>query len=1081
MCDSEESGSSSTVLTGSTVGELNSVGEFNSVSGGVAVEVFTPNTLSRRPWLSQNARFNDLLLDASYPNIALQWFVEITLDTDIVFRLSDKAFYVQDEDGASRYYDARIENAPTINVSVGEWLNPNYQISDLTLQINNRDGYFNQYLPHGDEFRQWSNASVVVKVGFGEFNYNYMTLFEGQVTEKQGISTTRDSISLHVYDKLAQDAVPIPANTFTTSIYPDVNTADAGKPIPLVYGDWTENVPDSGTVTAYCTNANEANATSFEFKISDFPLQSIDSIWLHRGRRKEGEPEGPIEIDINEVTLNLAEGSFSIDVSDDVFTSETVLYDNQTAGSGSGFEDIAAKDTSINFITQRIQVGDRVLKRKTGDYADITVVANTALTLGSSGVTFADGDEYLVLTSKYQFLPGDRISVTCVGKPLNLVSVADLPDEVTESFGLSVGADSTYWLCDDTDQKVYNISFDNEIIQEIPYTDIEASITSLSGVSVATGGFIWVADPDASTIYKYNYTDLELVTTLATDDITGIGTPLTGLSGITVRSSANVWIVDKATGDFYEVNTLTSAVVTTFSNTAFDALATDILSIGYDATEDQLTVVDRDTNSFYRVSVTDGTLINAIPLTNLHADVDYVTGVCVAADGTIFFVDRTTASIYNYTDSLYALYNPCFIAKDILMTFGDHTYDEFDLSWNETAAELVDYKCRAVIKSPTTAAAYVNSILKQYNVVFHQRFNKFALFRLTYGNFITTGKDVKEKDIKMGTFQPTKELNQYFNSASANYGTRDFQGSSLRSDTYLSAAGVDFNGKEVNKTLELGNVYVRADLDRLMPLFVSLAVPDPEFINVTLGFRHMRVQIQDFLNVTFDGEPNLETGIKMSGRRFDNVPCMVRSISYNLGTMSVGMKLWSLGGTAFPDYTPPGTSVGGYLDPITLTNLGRLGRISPVGVITGSTTDTLTIADVDGDDAETRTGDVSGLAWKVGHKVDLINGSTKAVVETLTIESVSGGVIAFVETFAGAVTNTTVNTAGFITSGHYIQYAAYSDTTETQQDSFASFCNPTADYPATQALEVSEQRAGDHSFSDESLPYLLWPRDFSSV
>lgn len=1084
MCDSEDSGSNRAVQSGNTVGPENHVGEFNHVSGGVTVDTFIPNTLSRRPWLSGNAQFDDRLLDVSYPNIALQWTVEITLDTDIVFRLSDKAFYVQNADGVSEYYDARVENAPTINVSVGEWLNPNYQISDLTLQINNRDGFFNPYLSHGEFFKQWSNASVVIKVGFGEQYSNYVTLFEGNVTEKQGISTTRDSISLHVYDKLAKDAVPIPANAFVTSVYPDVNTADAGKPIPLVYGDWTTDVPACGAVTAYCINANEVGATAFEYKISDFELQSIDSIWLHRGNRKEGEPEGPIQINTGAVTRNLLNGSFSMAISSDVFTSEAVLYDNQTCGSGSSFEHIAVKDSSINFITQRIQVGDRVLKRATGQYATVTVVANTALTLTGSGVTFANGDEYVVLTSKYQFLSGDRVSITCNGKPLNILStlnLLNLNDPITQPWGLSVDSDDTLWISDNSTQKIYHLTASGTLIQEIAYASINSFTTTVRGISVTpSGGFIWVVDSSTSTIYKYDYVNLALVTTLLASAITGLAA-LAVIFGIAAKANGNIWIVDRFGNDYYEVNPSTSAVVTTFANTAFDAASTAPDTIGYDAVNDELLIADRDSDKLYRVTATTGALVRATPFGNIVSGLLLCRGVSAASDGTLFLVDWDTQIVYNYLDVPSASDNPCYIARDLLQTFGNHTSDEFDLSWNETAAELATYKCRAVIKTSTNVIAYMNTILKQYNVVFHQRFNKFALFRLSFENFSTDGRDVKEKDIKIGTFSPTKELNQYFNTAIANYDQRDFQGKSLKSDTYVSAAGVAFIGKEVSKTLDLSNVYLRTDIDRLMPLYIRLSVPDPEFVNVTFGFRLILTQMQDFLNLTFDGFPNIDTEVKMSGRRFNNIPCMVRSISYNLGTMSVGMKLWSLGDTAFPGYTPPGRTVGGYQDVITLTNLGRLGRVSPIGTITGSGSYTLTLATVSGVNAQTRTGASSGLAWKPGHKVDRVNAATKAIIQTLTIASVSGSVVTFVEALTGSVTNSVANAAGFITSGEILQYSTYSNTTDLQKGSFASFCNPTSDYPATQALEVSAHRTGLHSFSDATAPYLLYPKDYTSI
>ena len=208
---------------------------------------------------------------------------------------------------------------------------------------------------------------------------------------------------------------------------------------------------------------------------------------------------------------------------------------------------------------------------------------------------------------------------------------------------------------------------------------------------------------------------------------------------------------------------------------------------------------------------------------------------------------------------------------------------------------------------------------------------------------------------------------------------------------------------------------------------------------------------------------------------------MIRQISYDLDTMTVKMKLWNLGGTAFPGYTPPGRYIGGYQDRITLSVLGRLGRISPVGTVTAYTSTSLTIDTVGGQNAQTRAGAESGLAWKPGYKISLVDGETKAVLETLTIASVSGSVITVVETIATTVLDTTYNGAGFIDGGHYIEQASYNNTTEPQKQQFAHFSGPTSSYPTTRARELEEQRGGLHSFEDGGIPYILYPDSYQEL
>lgn len=1094
MC-TDDSGSTKFKWTGNPTGDLNSTGDYNSCAGGpegsnlssgTAVGVFTANPLSRRPWLAQNAAFNDLLLDACYPTINLQWFLEISLNPTTTFRVSDRAFYVQDADGAPRFYDARVDKIPVVNVTIGEWLNSNYEISDLVFSLNNRDGYFNDYLPHGDEFRQWSGGTVVLKVGFGEVYTNYFTLFEGQITTKDGMGTTRDTVELRAYDKFDRDEIPLPINSYTSDIFPDIEETEAGKAVPIVYGDWTEDVPTWGSVPAVCTNSDEDDAEEFEFKISDFSLESIDSVWLHRGKFKEGEPLGPIQFDIDALTLNLADGKFTVAPGDDVFLSESVLYSDQQCGSGSTTNLVAAKDASINFQNQKIQIGDRVLKSSTGEIATVSSITSSQLTC-TGGVVFAQDDDYIILTKKYKFLKGDKVSVTCKGKLLNVLSTTRLTDASTSILspnGVALGTDNTLWFCDDATQKVYNITFRGVVVQEITYASIDASISSLSSITIGSDNYLWVADPDASKLYRYNYVDLGVGKIVDTLYVTGIAASLGYISGVVVKSDNNLWIVDKDTSTFYEIDVFSNPiaeVVTTFDETDFDAAALEVMSIGYDNVNSQVLCADRTTNKFYRLDDSDGSLdASTLLSTAIDEDVAYVTGVCVAQDGTLLFLDRGTLSVYNYSDASYTNYNPCFIARDMLQKMGGHTYDEFDLSWNETASQLSGYKARAVVKDKTTMITYVNNLLKQFNVMMFSKFNKYALFWMTFANFTVDNKDVKEIDIKEGSFKPSKEISQYFNSAVADYDRREFQGKSLQSDTYVSAAGIAFAGQEVNKKLSLPNVYRRTDIDRIIPLFVRLAVPEPEFIEVTLGFRLIRAQMQSFVNFTFDDSVDCDGST--SGRRFTNVPCMIRKISYDLNAMTVKMRLWSLGGTEFPGYTPSGAFVGGYADKITLTTVGRLGRISPIGTITDSDTNSVDVSEVDSQDAETRTHVSAGLAWQAGYKVALINGETKAVVQTLTIASVSGDTITFVEDFDDSVDNTSTNSAGFITGGHYIQQADYDNLSAEQKDVFASFSPPTSAYPTSRAKELEQQRGGEHSFtSDDGLPYVLYPQDFTPV
>jgi hypothetical protein len=1218
------SGKTKWIYTGNEVGFLNHVGPYNFVAGGpagsgisagVTVPLFFPNTLNRRPWQNDDAKMNDSLLDAAYPNIDLQWFAEIQLDPNTIFRVSNRAFYVTDSTGASRFYDARAEKPPVITVDAGEWLSPSYKVSDLQLVLNNRDGYFNDYLPYGTKFVQWAGAKVTVKIGFSEKYENYYTLFEGQVSTKQGLSTTRDSIDIRAYDKFDIDEVPIPTRVFSSDVYPNISSDQAGKAVPLLYGDWTQNVPFYGAVKAICTNALEVLPTAYNFKISDQALASIDSVWLHRGDRAADKPAGPLHITNGAISKVLASGEFNLLSNVPVLDEPHVILLNQKAAPGTT-SGLIASDGTIDFVDRGIKIGDFVTNatakaailsvgnlqfvsllpgtagnsitvqadlNAVDDTANRTAptvsVSGTAITIGfpryhdstgaiviggnqasqikaainansaanhlvfvkyvgtvptgnplygtytrpsdvyqstfsaqnlvlsatqgselvatirsvsnfqltiDNSLTFAAGDEYSVQTYQYTYTKNDKISIVCQGKPLNLLSVnrlSDLSPLIRSPQSISVGFDNTYWFSDDTTQKIYNATFKNKILQTIPYSALDPSVTRISGVCVSNDNKLWAVDPDHSQIYQYDHFANAVGVTFNTSQVTGIGTALGNISGIVVQPDNRIWIVDQSSSTFYLIDAFQAvipALIRSFNNTAFNSSATALLDVAYDTVNHQVLTVDRATNSYYRLNQLTGALISQTSLTNLAPNVSYVSGMSVAQDGTLFFMEASLLSIYNYNDSSSASSNPAFIARDLLQQFGGHTYNDFDLSWNQTATQLATFKSRVSIDKQVNMITYINGLLRQFNTVFSLRFGKFSLFFITFANFRTNGRLVTEKDIKAGSFKPEKEINQYFNAATASYATAPFDSSYVASDHYVSTSGISFaGGKEVLRDFDMSAVYRRQDIDYLMPLFVRLAVPEPEFVTATFGFRLIRSQIQDFITLLFDGDVNMQTGKKQSGRRFNNVPCMIRKMTYDLGPMTIQMKLWSLGTTPFNGYTPPGKTVGGQSDKIVLTNLGRLGRISPTGTITAAGTNTLTLAVQDGATAQARSNAAVGLCWKPGYKVALTDGITKSTLQVLTIQSVSANTITFVENITATASVTSKNAAGFISGGTFVQYAPYDQSTSEQLSNYASFSLPSSNYPVSASQEIADQRGGLHSFADGGLPYVLYPAAFT--
>ena len=356
--------------TGNQVGDLNFVGDFNFVAGGLPgsgisagtlVRRFFRKQISRNLWEYPTAQLNQSLLNACFPFIELQWIADIEISNKAHFRVSNRNIYVTDGDNAPRFYEARVEKAPLINITVGEWLSPNYELGDFKLTLNNRDGYFNDYLPQGEKYLQWIGAKVSVRVGFGEKLSNYYEVFRGFVSNKQGVTGTHESISIKCYDRTSEDEITVPVSSFDRTNYPNVDSEAIGKVIPLVYGDWSVDVGDFGQIPAYCSNALDELTNTFEWKISENALLEIGAVYLHRGDAVVGK-DGPIQLNDAIITKQPELGRILIPSTVPLLQRAFIMLDRARAGAGTVANTILSESPSVDFVKLGIRAGDAVIK-----------------------------------------------------------------------------------------------------------------------------------------------------------------------------------------------------------------------------------------------------------------------------------------------------------------------------------------------------------------------------------------------------------------------------------------------------------------------------------------------------------------------------------------------------------------------------------------------------------------------------------------------------------------------------------------------------------------------------------------------
>lgn len=1075
------------IYTGNQVGFLNHVGIYNFVGGGpngsgisagTTVRQFIPGEISRALWEYPSSKLNQELLNAAHPFIELKWIADIQISDEVTFRVSDRNIYVQDINLIPYFYEARVAKAPNINVTLGEWLSPSFEIGDLKIEINNRDGFFNDYLPQGSKYLQWTGSKVSIKVGFGEKYENYYEVFSGKVASKQGITGTAQTIILKIWDRAADDEIPIPATVFDRTNYPDTDPANIGKVLPIVYGDWTEEVGDFGEIPAICSNAADPFASEFVFNIAENSLREIGDVYLHRGDNV-ADKDGPIQLMDAAITKDLEGGRILVPVDVPVLSKSYVIVDRVRAGTGSGFKTIVAESAQTDFVKLGVKINDIVIKDN--DPNQYTVDSVSAGIITTTAGTFAQGDNYRIITDKYSFKKGDKVSLFCKGKDLRVLAVTRISDSQIVGMNprsLSIGLDNSYWTIDNDAQKIYNITFNNRVQKTIDFSDIDPSVTFISSIASQYDGSIWLLEKNQSKIYRYIVSQNALGLSFSTIQ-TEIAALLPNATGLTIDEGNVLTIVDNDQGQFYRINPFSPNLdlLATFNISSFAPTATDIVDLAFDINAQHLIVIDRNTNSFYRVNPLTGVLIagSVVNVTTIAPNFNYPNGIGYFIDGTIFILNKSDLSIYNYNEFVGASENIGFICRNILQSYAGKTSFDFDLLWNETSrGSLNNYKARVYINEKVNAINYIYTLLSGFNASAYIRMQKYALFQINFLNFKTNGDLIREGDIKEKSFNPSKEYNQYFNTATADYKYVPFSATNDGSDIYVSPSGVKLAGREIAKKLEMKAVYRRTDLDKLVPLFVRLASAEPEFVNLTLGFRFLFTQLNVFYNINFV-DVEFE---KKSGRRFNMVPCFVRSYQMNLDNMQIQMKVWSLGTTQFGDYVPGGVIGGGENDEVILTNLGTVGYISPVGKISSSSPNSVALEDVNGIDAQSRQNGRVGKAWLSGYVVGLYDGATQELLELCTIDSILANTITFVSNTVNTILPTEYNSSGLIVGGHYIKYADYDSVIQDQKAKFAYYTKPIDGYPSTTSKEIEELRAGKHKFEDQRLSYVYHPFDY---
>lgn len=283
-------------------------------------------------------------LNASQDNLVnrLELIVDIEKPGGGFIRASDRNKYVVSPSGEGVFYEALL-NFPTIKRTVGEFLSPQLEFSTLELELSNVDERFNPLLPAGDDFSGWVGKSVTVRLGIGEIESTYFTIFEGIITDQGGFRRNVSSITIIARDRLESVNKSFPSSVFTVANYPDLEKDKENAIVPVIYGDWTVSVEDAmASIPAIVVNGADPDvngSSSFNNNIqcvvASHALVSLDtsSVYLSRGIKTWLVDSS----DISAVSIG-GPGVSSFEIAQDsvTMTAQTPDTDDQALEFGSG-------------------------------------------------------------------------------------------------------------------------------------------------------------------------------------------------------------------------------------------------------------------------------------------------------------------------------------------------------------------------------------------------------------------------------------------------------------------------------------------------------------------------------------------------------------------------------------------------------------------------------------------------------------------------------------------------------------------------------------------------------------------------
>jgi hypothetical protein len=327
-------------------------------------------TSNRRPYETATV-LDQAFLDDCHDNLVNQLEMIVDVDSPIgTLHLSDRNKYV-----GSTFYEARL-NFPVITRTIGEYLSPTLEFSQLQIEINNADGKFNTILPAGGDYTGWIGKAISVKIGLRDVASTYTEIFSGHVTDQGGFQRSVRSFSLIARNDFERLNVNFPTTVFAFSSFPDIENENENKVLPIIYGDWTVDVePNGAAVPAFVTNGADALVNSAPFStLIDLVISENDNSFF----------------DTSQVYLKRSDTFYLIDPADVVGVVNNKAFQIRQSGTS------PAGVTLVDAVLYEYKQGDKffvkVKGKDLGSYDDNIVWQARDILLTYSGITSGEFD-----------------------------------------------------------------------------------------------------------------------------------------------------------------------------------------------------------------------------------------------------------------------------------------------------------------------------------------------------------------------------------------------------------------------------------------------------------------------------------------------------------------------------------------------------------------------------------------------------------------------------------------------------------------------------------------------------------------